>query len=109
VRRIVRTAFYERRSAKLLNPLELEAMEQFISENPERHPVIPGTGGFRKARWWRQGSGKRGGVRVVYLFVVRPDLIYMADVYAKNQKENLSDAERKALKKISAQIKAQHS
>src|SRR6266566_5162907 len=45
------------------------AMEFFIACAPEDHPVIPGAGGFRKARWARSGKGKSGGFRVVYFFL----------------------------------------
>jgi hypothetical protein len=75
-----------------------------IAVEADRHPVIPGTGGFRKARWGRSGRGKRGGVRVIYYFLVRPDLIFLADLYPKNEKENLTHAERNELKKIAAEI-----
>jgi hypothetical protein len=44
-----------------------QEMEEKIAVEPDRHPVMPGTGGFRKARWGRSGSGKRGGVRVIYI------------------------------------------
>jgi hypothetical protein len=40
-------------------------MEEAITVEPERHPLIRGTGGFRKARWRRPGGGKSGGVRVI--------------------------------------------
>jgi hypothetical protein len=80
-------------------------MECFISLNPERHPVVSGTGGFRKARWGRQGRGKSGGVRAVYYFAPSPDIVYMADVYAKNEKENLTDADKKALKRLAEALK----
>lgn len=43
-------------------------MEFYIASAPEDHPVIPGTGGFRKARSARRGKGKSGGFRVVYFF-----------------------------------------
>jgi hypothetical protein len=43
--------------------------------------------------------GKRGG-RV-------PDAVYFIAVYAKNEKENLSDAEKQALAKILQPIKQQ--
>lgn len=66
--------------------------------------MVPGMGGFRKARWRRAGRGKRGGVRVIYYFMVRPDLIFLADLYAKNEKENLTYAERNELQKIASEI-----
>jgi len=46
-------------------------MEFHIACSPEDHPVIPGAGGFRKARWARRGKGKSGGYRVIYF--LRPD------------------------------------
>ncbi|MGA2269404.1 MAG: type II toxin-antitoxin system RelE/ParE family toxin [Bryobacteraceae bacterium] len=91
--------------SKLLTGREQAAMEQSIAADPERHPTIPGTGGFRKARWGRHGSGKRGGVRLIYYFAVLPDSVYLADIYAKNERENLSDAQKNSLKKIVDQIK----
>lgn len=80
-------------------------MEEEIAADPDRHPVIAGTGGFRKARWARSGGGKRGGVRVIYYFLVRPDLIFLAEMYSKNEKETLSHVEKNELKKIAAEIK----
>ena len=50
--------------------------------------------------------GKRGGVRVIYYFAA-PDSVYFIAVYAKNEKENLSDAEKQALAKILRPIKQQ--
>jgi hypothetical protein len=38
----------------------------FIAEHPTAGDVIPGSGGIRKVRWSRPGSGKSGGVRVIY-------------------------------------------
>jgi hypothetical protein len=37
------------------------AFVDFIARNPEAGDLIPETGGGRKVRWSRQGSGKRGG------------------------------------------------
>ena len=79
-------------------------MEEEITSEPDRHPVIPGTGGFRKARWGRSGGGKRGGVRVIYYFMVRPNVVFLADLYAKTEKENLTHAERNELQKIATEI-----
>jgi hypothetical protein len=32
----------------------------YVANNPEAGDVIPGSGGCRKIRWRRTGSGKRG-------------------------------------------------
>ena len=81
-----------------------QELEESIAAEPERNPLIPGTSGFRKARWRRPGVGRRGGLRVIYYFMVRPDLVFLADIYAKNDKENLTHAERNQLKKIALEI-----
>jgi len=104
VRRVIRSSRYERAAARLLPPSLQQELEEAIAADPEHHPLIPGTGGFRKARWRRPGAGKSGGVRVIYYFMVRPDLIFLADLYAKNEKGNLSHAERNELQKIASEI-----
>jgi hypothetical protein len=107
VRRVIRSSRYERAAARLLRPSVQQELEESIAAEPERHPLIPGTGGFRKARWRRSGSGKSGGVRVIYYFMVRPDLIFLADIYAKNEKENLTHEERNQLQKIASEIQGE--
>ena len=71
----------------------------------EDHPVIPRAGGFRKARWGRRGQGKSGGFRVVYFFVTPPGRIYLASIYAKSRKQNLSAADQNVLSNIAGAIK----
>ena len=80
-------------------------MEFFIACCPEDHPVIPGSGGFRKARWARRGQGKSGGFHVIYFFIAPPGRIYMASIFAKSRKQRLSPADHNALAKIAGQIK----
>jgi hypothetical protein len=50
------------------------------------------------------GDGKKWGGRVIYLSVPSPDAVYMFDVYSKNEKENLTNAEKNSLKKLAASI-----
>ena len=106
MRRLFLLPRYQRDAAKLLDEREQDEMERHIAGAPERHPLISGGSGMRKARWARPGHGKRGGVRVIYYFAA-PDAVYFIAVYAKNEKENLSDAEKQALAKILRPIKQQ--
>ena len=101
---IISLSGYETQVSALLTEEERMSMEFFIACAPEDHPVIPGTGGFRKARWSRRGEGKSGGFRVVY-FVLAGPRIYMASIYAKSRKENLSAADQNVLAKLATQIK----
>ena len=85
---IVSLSRYESQVAALMDEEERAAMEFFIAGAPDDHPVIPGAGGFRKARWGRHGQGKSGGFRVIYYFIAPPGRIYMASIFAKSQKAN---------------------
>ena len=96
----IRTATFSRRAKRLLSEQEILSLEESLADRPEAHPVIPGTGGVRKARWARSGMGKRGGVRVVYYLLVRADLVYLLDVYAKNEKSDLTAADKRELRAI---------
>ncbi len=97
---IVASHQYERQATKLLTPSERSALEQHLSEAPEAHPIIPGTGGVRKARWGRGGWGKSGGVRAIYYFQLEKSTVYMLTVYAKAHKADLTEKERQELKKL---------
>jgi RelE toxin of RelE / RelB toxin-antitoxin system len=102
---IVSLSGYEAQVAALLTEEERIAMEFFIACAPEDHPVMPGAGGFRKARWARRGKGKSGGFRIIYFFLASPGRIYMAAIYAKSRRETLSAADHNVLAKLAAQIK----
>ena len=80
-------------------------MELHIADNPEIHPVVPGTGGVRKARWGRQGKGKRGGARVIYFYRSAADVVYFLDIYGKAAKEDLTPADKQQLKDLVNRLK----
>jgi hypothetical protein len=55
----------------------------FIARNPEAGDLIPASGGVRKVRWGRRGSGKRGGVRIIYFYHDPGMPLYLPMIYAK--------------------------
>ena len=57
-----------RQAAAVWTDDERAAFVDFIAANPKAGDLVPDTGGIRKVRWGRQGSGKRGGVRVIYFY-----------------------------------------
>jgi hypothetical protein len=68
----------------------------FIAEHPEEGDVVQGSGGVRKVRWSRAGSGKSGGVRVIYF--VRNDLGELVlFLYAKSKMDSLKASTLKEL------------
>ncbi|MEZ5649434.1 MAG: type II toxin-antitoxin system RelE/ParE family toxin [Burkholderiaceae bacterium] len=58
---------------------------------------MPGSGGIRKVRWSRAGSGKSGGVRVIYFVRTAHGEIVLLTLYATSKTDNLTAA---ALKEI---------
>ncbi|MDU2939447.1 type II toxin-antitoxin system RelE/ParE family toxin [Superficieibacter sp. BNK-5] len=92
--------FSKRRQAFLPDD-EFRVFQELLIEDPETGDVIAGTGGFRKIRWSRPGMGKRGGVRVIYYTVTRKGRIYLALIYPKNEQDDLSEDQKRALKQLS--------
>lgn len=86
---------YQRRANELLSPEEQDAVVDLIAYEPTRGDVIPGTGGLRKLRVGRGGSGKRGGARVIYYFYNEDVPVLLMAIYAKNEKADLSDRDKK--------------
>ena len=61
----------------------------WIAANPLAGDVVPGTGGVRKVRWSRPGTGKRGGVRVVYYNRLADGCVWLLLIYAKSAQDGL--------------------
>ena len=64
--------------------------QRHLASNPAAGDVIPETGGVRKIRWARAGTGKRGGLRVIYYVQDRLGRIWLMTVYAKSARENIA-------------------
>ena len=68
-----------------------------LLENPNIGKLIPGGHGLRKLRWAIKGKGKRGGLRVIYYYVVVDDIIYLMLVYKKADREDITKTQLKML------------
>ncbi len=91
---------YIRQVEKLLTEDERREVVDYLAANPMAGAVMQGTGGVRKMRWGRQGHGKRGGLRVIYYFHSERMPLYLLTVFAKNERENLTMAERNELARL---------
>ena len=76
------------------------AFQQFLLEQPEAGDVVKGSGGVRKVRWARAGSGKSGGVRVCYYTRNAAGQILLLVIYAKSVRASISGAVLKQLKEL---------
>ena len=74
----------------------------FLALNPTAGEVMVGTGGARKVRFRRPGTGKSGGYRVVTFYAGRDIPVFLLAVFTKGDRDNLSKAERNELHDVLA-------
>ena len=98
--------FTESVSAYFGNDEGYRALQQFLLENPTSGDVVPGTGSLRKLRWSdpKRGKGKRGGLRVIYVYLPEYEKIALIDVYGKNEQDDISPEGRRVMKAIADKI-----
>lgn len=104
---VVETTLFLRHAAGIWSDDDRAAFVDFIASNPETGDIIPGTGGVRKVRWARPGSGKRGGARVIYFYYHSNAPIYLLFAYAKAQRTDMTQDEKKAVATLAAHIKSE--
>jgi hypothetical protein len=84
---------------------EIAALIDLLAADPLCGDVIRETGGLRKVRFATRGRGKAGSVRVVYYYYNDTMPVFLLTVFAKNEKDNLSKAERAALAKVAKALR----
>jgi mRNA-degrading endonuclease RelE of RelBE toxin-antitoxin system len=79
---------------------EYAALQQFLATNPEAGTVMPGTGGFRKLRWGdeRRGKGRRGGLRVIYYFLMTDQQVWLFTLFGKHEAADLTAGQKRQLR-----------
>src|SRR5215467_11317828 len=87
---------------------EQAAIVDLVASDPGRGVVIPGGGSIRKVRVGFGGRGKRGGARVIYLFGGNDVPVFLLAAFAKNEKDDLTSAERGAMAKAVATMLANY-
>jgi len=97
---VVETGEFLKQAKPLISDSKRAELVAFVGANPEAGEIIPETSGVRKIRWALQGTGKRGGARVIYYYHSERLPVFLLSAYAKNRKANLSKAERNAMKRL---------
>ena len=95
----IETRRFTGKVGKLLAEDEYAEIQLFLCEHPDFGKIIKGSGGIRKARCGVGNRGKSGGARIIYYWAVSDEKIIMLDIYAKNEKENLSPNEIQNLRR----------
>ena len=105
---IAETPRYQAEAGKLLSEEEQQAVTEMIARDPTCGEVMEGTGGVRKVRFALSGRGKSGGARVIYYFHSDVMPAYLLSIFGKNQKGNLTKAERNTLARLVEMLKHAH-
>lgn len=102
---VVETPSYLKQAESCMDKGSRESFIDYIARNPTEGDLIQGTGGARKIRWTSNvNQGKRGGTRIIYYYYDHALPIFLFSAYGKNQKETLSDKDKKELRKVIEQI-----
>ena len=96
---VVELPEFLRRAKTIMSDKERAALVDTIAANPEAGVSLGG--GLRKVRIAREGGGKSGGYRTIYVFGGAAMPIFLVTVFAKNEKDNLGRAEQAELVALS--------
>lgn len=94
---VVQLHSFDRAAKGLLSEERVQEIIGELALRPEAGDLIEGTGGVRKVRFGVDGRGKRGGVRVVYLFRDTTMPLFLITVFAKKDIPNLTKAQQNAM------------
>ena len=99
---IVETSIFTRLVLREMDPDDYRALQLELARSPELGTLIPEAGGLRKVRWRAEGRGKRGGVRLIYFWAPKRQILTMLYLYAKNERTDLT---RQQLKMLAGVVK----
>lgn len=97
--------FFDKSADRLLTDEDLRLLQHTLNEDPEAGVVIQGTGGVRKLRIAASGRGKRGGGRLLYLYVELRERVYLIAVLAKNEQPDFSAADYRRIQTLVQHLK----
>ncbi|MGA7721510.1 MAG: type II toxin-antitoxin system RelE/ParE family toxin [Ignavibacteriaceae bacterium] len=97
---VVELPEYIKKAEKIFSEDDREELLYYLSFNPKAGNLMQGTGGVRKLRWASKGKGKSGGSRIIYFFYNESIPLFLLTIFGKNEKINLSKAERNELAKL---------
>lgn len=99
---------FTRQVNDLMTDEEYAEAQNELAENPEKGDLIKGLGGLRKVRVAVGKRGKSGGVRFIYLLLLRHESVFLFYAYSKGDIEDLSAEQRKRLLQAVTQIKQEY-
>jgi len=98
--RFVETPVFTKRVKDLLSDEDYRALQVALLLRPEQGLVIKGSSGLRKVRWARKGTGKRGGIRIIYYWHADEQVFYMLFAYEKTAQADLTPQQLRILARL---------
>jgi len=98
--KIIETTVFTKKLRALLPDEVYRELQNELVLNPGKGRVITGSGGLRKIRWNIPGKGKSSGIRIIYYWVKKKDILLMLLIYPKNEQDNLTSVQLKTLKTL---------
>ena len=91
---------FERVRQSYLDDDDYRLLQATLMANPAAGDLIRGSGGIRKIRWAAAGTGKRGGLRVIYYWITKHDHVLLLTMYRKSEVSDLTPLEVRALRTL---------
>ena len=98
--RFIETPIFAKAIDELLDGDDYHALQLALIARPNLGAVIRGGGGLRKMRWSRIGTGKRGGLRVIYHWDEPSETFYLLYVYPKSAQDDLTPKQLRVLSRL---------
>ena len=95
---VVETLLFQKQWPMYWTEEERAEFAAYIAESPDAGVVVPESGGIRKVRWSRAGTGKSGGVRVIYYTRTAEQEVVLLTLYAKARTDNIKGAKLKEIR-----------
>ena len=106
VHTLVETQAFTARVRKLgLSADELASLYDTYATDPEYGKVVRKTGGLRKGRIAKDGTGKSGGYRVFSYFADYANPAFLLWILDKSDDDTLTDEQEKAFKALTTLLK----
>lgn len=96
----IETPTFTRLITDLLDDDEYSKLQMELTIHPDAGDLIKNGGGIRKLRWKRAGTGKSGGIRVIYYWLTEDNQIFMLVAYPKSVKDTLTVKETVILRNL---------
>ncbi len=97
---VIETSLFQKQWPNYWTEEERGEFAAYIAESPAAGDVVPGSGGIRKVRWRRAGTGKSGGVRVIYFTRTPEQEVVLLLMYSKAKTDNITGSRLKEIRRV---------